>query len=105
MSIGVESLEDLSAFFDMGDFATEAVATFAAGGTKRMKGIFENPVASRSITSNMEVTTPEPTFVCRTVDAKDVREGDALKVLSTAYVVRATLTDGTGVSTLVLERD
>jgi len=53
----------------------------------------------------MDVTIPQPKFLCRTVDIPNAAEGDAIKVASTAYTVRIVLTDGLGMTTLLMERN
>ena len=49
------------------------------------------------------IVVPDIRFVCRTADVPAAADGDALRVDGTDYVVRVVLTDGVGMTTLVLE--
>lgn len=102
--MGVESELDLLDFFEIGDFADTATYTPVSGRPTEVRGIFDNPQASRNATDMMDITIPAPQFVCRTVDVPHAADGDAINIRSTNYYVRIVLTDGTGVSTLILER-
>lgn len=102
--MGVESDSDLSDFFVLDDFAITAKYTAIGKPTKMIKGIFDNPQASRNATDLLNVTIPAPQFACRTVDVPNAADGDAMVIQSVSYYVRVVLTDGTGVSTLILEK-
>lgn len=102
--MGVESDSDLSDFFVLDDFATTAKYTAIGKTSKTIKGIFDSPQASRNATDMLDVTIPATQFVCRTVDAPNAADGDAIVIKSVSYYVRVVLTDGTGVSTLILEK-
>lgn len=102
--MGVESTADLLDFFELDDFADSAIYTPAGGSASTVLGIFDNPQASRNATDMMDITIPAPQFVCRTVDVPNAADGDAIVIRSTSYLVRVVLTDGTGVSTLLLEK-
>jgi hypothetical protein len=52
----------------------------------------------------MDITIPSPQFVCRTADVPSAADGDEIIIRSVSYNVRVVLTDGTGVSTLILEK-
>lgn len=102
--MGVESDLDLDVFFAISDFGDAAIYTPYGLGSVTVKGIFDAPQASRTVTDMMEVTIPAPQFMCRTVDVASAAEGDGLRVRGIDYTVRAVLTDGTGVTTLMLEK-
>lgn len=103
--MGVESNDDLSIFFELDDFGTEAVYTQANKRPIKVNGIFDNPHASITATDMMDVTMPKPSFVCRTVDIPTAAEGDTIKINNVTYTVRVVATDGLGVTTLVMERN
>jgi hypothetical protein len=105
MRAPLETDADLDAFFDLDEFAFDATILLQSGSNRRVKGIFENPIASRSITQNVDVTTPNATFVCKTEDVDEVDEGDKLRIDGRNYTIRAAMTDGAGVTTFALERD
>jgi hypothetical protein len=103
--MGVESNDDLSIFFELDDFGTEAVYTQTNKRPIKVNGIFDNPHASITATDMMDVTMPKPSFVCRTVDIPTAAEGDTIKINNVTYTVRVVATDGLGVTTLVMERN
>jgi voltage-gated potassium channel Kch len=102
--MAVETATELAIFFGVDDFGTAATYTPVGGAAVTVNGIFDNPQASRNATDLLDVTIPAPQFVCRTSDVANVAEGDSLVVGGVSYIIRVTLTDGTGVSTLLLER-
>lgn len=103
--MGVESASDLSIFFDIGDFADSAKYTPYGKRTKTIDGIFDNATAQLSATDEMAITIPQPRFYCRSVDVTGGAEGDKIVIRNTDYTVRVMVDDGTGVSTLFLEKD
>lgn len=102
--MAVETATELAIFFDVDDFGSAATYTPVGGQAVTVNGIFDNPQASRNATDLLDITIPAPQFVCRTSDVANAAEGDSLVVNSVSYIVRVVLTDGTGVSTLLLER-
>lgn len=102
--MGVESEKDILDFFEVDDFADVATYTPVGGRPICVNGIFDAPQASRNATDMMDITIPAPQFVCRTADVPNAADGDAIVIRSVNYQVRVVLTDGTGVSTLVLEK-
>ena len=102
--MGVESAADILDFFELDDFADTATYTRVGGSPASVLGIFDEPQASRGATDLVDVTIPSPQFVCRTADVSSAADGDEIVIRSVAYTVRVVLTDGTGVSTLILEK-
>lgn len=102
--MAVESAADILDFFELDDFADSATYTPAGGSASTVLGIFDAPQASRNATDMMDITIPAPQFVCRTVDVPNAADGDSIVIRSVSYYVRVVLADGTGVSTLILER-
>lgn len=103
--MGVESNDDLSIFFELDDFGTAATYTRPDKRPITINGIFDNPHASITATDMMDVTMPKPSFVCRTVDIPAAAEGDTIKINNVTYTVRVVVTDGLGVTTLVMEKN
>lgn len=103
--MGIESDDDLNLFLEVDDFAI--VATYVPAGKRGfyIKGIFDNPHASITATQMMDVTIPQPKFLCRTVDVVNAAEGDSLKIGATTYTIRIVLTDGLGMTTLLMEKN
>ena len=116
--MGVESTADILDFFELDDFADTATYTAGGGGggggpgpgpggggtSTTIVGIFDAPQASRNATDLMDITIPSPQFVCRTADVPAAADGDEIIIRTVSYTVRVVLTDGTGVSTLILEK-
>lgn len=102
--MAVETSADILDFFGIDDFAENATYTHVGGSASTVPGIFDEPQASRNATDMMDITIPAPQFVCRTVDVPNAADGDSIVIRSTTYYVRVVLTDGTGVSTLLLEK-
>lgn len=102
--MAVESADDILDFFALDDFAENATYTPVGGSASTVQGIFDAPQASRNATDMMDITIPAPQFVCRTADVPNAADGDAIVIRSVNYQVRVVLTDGTGVSTLLLEK-
>jgi hypothetical protein len=102
--MGVESTADILDFFEVDDFAEVATYTRVGGNAVSVTGIFDEPQASRNATDLIDITIPSPQFVCRTADVPLAADGDAIVIRTVSYTVRVVLTDGTGVSTLILEK-
>lgn len=102
--MAVETPLDILDFFALDDFAETATYTPVGGAASTVQGIFDAPQASRNATDMLDITIPAPQFVCRTVDVPNAADGDAIVIRSTNYQVRVVLADGTGVSTLLLEK-
>jgi len=51
------------------------------------------------------VAIQQPRFLCRTSDVSSATEGDAITILGVAYTIRIVQDDGTGMTTLVLEKN
>lgn len=102
--MGVESTADILDFFELDDFADSATYTPTGGSASTVLGIFDAPQASRNATDILDITIPAPQFVCRTADVPNAADGDTIVIRTVSYRVRVVLTDGTGVSTLLLEK-
>lgn len=102
--MAVETSADILDFFGIDDFAENATYTPVGGSASTVAGIFDEPQASRNATDMIDITIPAPQFVCRTVDVPNAADGDSITIRSVPYYVRVVLNDGTGVSTLLLEK-
>lgn len=102
--MGVESTADILDFFELDDFADSATYTPTGGSASTVLGIFDAPQASRNATDMLDITISAPQFVCRTADVSNAADGDTIVIRTVSYRVRVVLTDGTGVSTLLLEK-
>lgn len=101
--MAVESADDLLDFLEVDDWAVSATYTPAGAGASTILGIFDNPQASRNASQMLDITVPQPSFMCRTTDVPTAADGDALEIDGVAYTIRVVLTDGVGMTTLFLE--
>lgn len=91
-------VEDFTAFFNTGDFATSATLAGVA-----VKGIFDKAYQFGDVGgSGMASTAPVLTLATANVPASPV--GAAVVVSGVSYTVAAHEPDGTGVSLLLLEK-
>jgi len=87
-------VEDLSEFLDSNEMADNATI-----GTSTIAGIFDNQF--------VEVHGVEgfrPVFVCSEADVSAIAHGDDLNVKGLDYKVAGVQSDGTGLTSLILER-
>jgi hypothetical protein len=92
--------EDLTVFLDDDDFAVAATYD----GATSVTGIFDNDYGA-VLGGNAAIAGAVPAFICRAADVAADPRGKALTVSSTAYTVRDFQADGTGMMTLILERN
>jgi len=86
--------EDLSEFLDsteMADNATIGAATVA--------GIFDNQFVEVH-----GIEGVRPVFVCDEADVASIAHGDALTIKTVSYKVAGVQPDGTGLTSLILEK-
>lgn len=115
----VETAADRLAFFDTEEFGVEVSYTPAAGGgATTIIGHFDSAAASIEVDGEVAVQTRQPQLQCRVGDlAGGGHEGDTISItsgqltaagLDTApagtYKVRVVEPDGTGMVTLILEK-
>ncbi len=104
--MAVETVDDLAVFFSVDDFGVNGTYTLNGGAASTIKGIYDNEFLEVDPQSGVGIVSAEPRFVCRSTDIPGAAApGDALVVSSINYTVRVIQPDGTGVTTLVLERD
>jgi hypothetical protein len=91
--------EDLSPFFNAAEFAVPA--TIGLGSA--VNGIFDNGYSAGQVGA-MGMASTQPSFVLPTASVPDAAVGQPLVVNTLTYCIVAHEPDGTGVSTLYLER-
>ncbi len=80
--------------------------TSTGGSASTLNSIFDNEFFEIDPLSGVGVVSAQPRFICATADLPSgAAAGDAITVDSTAYTVRVIQPEGTGVTTLVLEKD
>lgn len=90
--------EDLAPFFAVADFATACTVNGAA-----VQAIFDNGYAQGQV-GIMGAASTQPTLTLPTASVPSSPVGKTAVVNSITYTVAAHEPDGTGVSTLLLER-
>ena len=103
--MAVESAADRAAFFSLNDFGVSATYTPAGGASVTIAGIFDNDFVALDTAGGVAVAMQQPRFLCRTAQVAAAKEGDALTVDTVGYTIRVVEDDGTGITTLVLERN
>ena len=103
--MAVESAADRAIFLDVDDFGTAATYTPSGGSAATVNGIFDNDFVEVDAGGGVGIALQQPRFVCRTADVSTASEGDAIVISSVNYTIRIVQDDGTGMTTLVLEKD
>ena len=97
--------DDILAILDLDDFAVSATLTAAdASSQSVIVGIFDNETIPVDSGGFIPVHEEQPRFTCRTADIPTIAEGDTLLLSGVTYKIRAWVHDGTGVTTLQMEK-
>lgn len=97
--------DDLLQLLDVDDFATSiAYRRKNALGDSTIVGIFDNETVPVDAGGFVSVHEEQPRVTCRTTDIPYISETDEMIVSGVTYKVRAWVHDGTGVTTVQLER-
>lgn len=97
--------DDLASILNVDEFAVSA--TYIAGkfGDRSViKGIFDNETIPVEAGGFVSVHQEQPRFTCRTIDVPNISEGEFLAVSGVEYRIVAWVHDGTGMTTLQLEK-
>ncbi len=104
--MAIEGATERAVFFDIDDFATASSYTPTGGSASTLDGIFDSKFFEVDPISGVGVVSAQPRFICTTADLPSgAAAGDAITVDGTAYTVRVIQPDGTGITTLVLEKN
>lgn len=96
--------DNIAAFFDPRDFGTVAVIQFAAGGTRQVNGIFDDPYVGAEIGDHVQDTSG-PTLTISEADAAGVKRYDAVTISGVTYdVLTKPKNDGTGMMMMTLAK-
>jgi len=91
--------DDLDTILSVEEFAQ--TVTYGAG---TLKGIFDNETVPMDAGGTAMVHQEQPRFTCRTTDVSSIASGQTLIIDSITYNIIAWLHDGTGVTTIQLEK-
>jgi len=87
------------------DFAVASTYTLAAGGNSTINVIFDNEFIETDLQSGVEIATQNPNCQCRSSDLPGgAKAGDSITINSINYTVRIIQPDGTGITTMMLEK-
>lgn len=99
-----ENLDEFLETDDEGGFASVAVISLFAGGTRQVKGIFEDPFEQASVGEFVQ-DTAAPSFTCKESDLVGVRRKGTLTIGGKVYdILTNPQPDGTGIAMLKLAR-
>jgi hypothetical protein len=93
--------ENLTQFFEVGDFAVEAVIKDGSTAVRTISVIFNDPRQDVAIFDSA-VESNLPFALCRTSDLEDVEHGFTMAIGGAVYRIVENQSDGTGVSTVQL---
>ena len=103
--MGVETEADRLFMINTTDFGTTATYTLDAGGVSSVVGIFDNEYFESDANTNVGFVSTQPRFVCTSASLPSTAGyNDTVAVNSATYKVRVIQADGTGMTTLILEK-
>lgn len=104
--MAIESAADRLAFLSADDFGSAATYAPTGGGSaSTVYGIFDDEYVQTDLDAPAPVSGTSPRFTCRTADLTGGGAyDDTLTIGSTVYKVRVIRPDGTGMTTLWLEK-
>lgn len=94
--------EELDAFLDTDDFATEAIVTLQGGVSRPIHGIFDDPYLNAE-NGEYDFDTARPRLTCKEIDVLGVIRGDTCEIDGVTYdILSSPHSDGTGMAVLEL---
>lgn len=91
--------DDLTSILDVDEFA---VAVTYDGGT--IYGIFDNETIPVDAGGYVQVHQEQPRLTCRSADVPSIAEDQQMVINAVTYDIKAWVHDGTGVTTVQLEK-
>lgn len=92
--------EDLDVFLSADEFATNATVRLQEGGTRIVRGIFDDPYLNAEL-GEYEFDTNRPRLTCKEADVIGVKRGDLVDIDGRVYdVLSSPQPDGTGMALL-----
>tara|TARA_R110002153_G_scaffold162798_2_gene315339 strand:- start:550 stop:861 length:312 start_codon:yes stop_codon:yes gene_type:complete len=102
--MAVETATELAIFFEANDFAVTASYTPQGGSSTNILGIYDQEYLELDSGGSVAFAINQPRFQCDTASVPSAAEGDTLVVSGINYKIVVVQPDGTGVTTLVLEK-
>lgn len=98
------SWDNLDAFLQVDDFATEAMVTPQGGVSRVVTGIFDEPFFNTQI-GEFELDASQPRLNCKAADVSDLRAKDEVQIDGQVYyLLSGPQFDGTGMAVLSLAK-
>ena len=97
----VESATDRSLL--LADFGEAATWTPTGGSAATLTALFQKEHEEVDTGGAVSIVMSHPRVTCRTADVSTAAEGDTFAIGGVTYTVRGVMTDGTGMTQLVLE--
>jgi translation initiation factor 2 gamma subunit (eIF-2gamma) len=101
--MAVETASDRAAL--LADFGEPVKYNPTSGSVKTITAIFDNIYEEVEAGGTVGVSMQQPRLFVRTDDITGATEGDAITVRNVAYTIRVIMSDGLGMTELVLEKD
>ena len=89
----------------LADFGETVIYNPASGSRKSVTAIFDNIYEEVEAGGTVGVSMQQPRLFVRTADIQGAVEGDAITVSDVDYTIRVIMSDGQGMTELVLEKD
>jgi hypothetical protein len=102
--MAVETATELAVFFEADDFAVTASYTPQGGSSTNVLGIYDQEYLELDSGGSVAFAINQPRFQCATASVSSAAEGDTMVISGVSYRVTVVQPDGTGVTTLVLEK-
>lgn len=94
------SWDDLNSFLSVDEFAVTATVRLQEGGTRVVRGIFDDPYLNAQL-GEYEIDTTRPRLMCKESDVIGVTRGDLVDIDGRVYdVLTSAQPDGTGMALL-----
>lgn len=96
----IQPWDDLDAFLNTDEFAVSATVRLQDGGTRVVRGIFDDPYLNAQL-GEYEIDTTRPRLTCKEADVIGVLRGDLVDIAGKTFDVLASAQpDGTGMAVL-----
>ena len=87
----------------LADFGEAATWTPTGGSAATLTALFQKEHEEVDTGGAVSIVMSHPRVTCRTADVSTAAEGDTFAIGGVTYTVRVVMTDGTGMTQLVLE--
>ena len=103
--MGFETVDDRAIFFSVDDFGEAVTYTPQGGDAAVINVIFDTEFVEVNAGGSVGFAQNQAVILFRTSDVSAAAEGDAFTISGADYTARVIQDDGTGTTTIILERD